>query len=139
MSKRISARGIIIEEDCIYAIYRKKKLPDGSIKTWYATPGGGVEEDESPNEAVIRELKEELSVDIEIIELLDIKWEDNNIVFLFHCKMLSGTPKLGGEEKEKHNEDNYYEIKKIKLSEIDNPSIDISYKDLIKEASNKKF
>ena len=137
MNKRISARGIIIEDDCVYAIYRRKKLPDG-IKSWYATPGGGVEDEESPDEAVIRELKEELSVDTEIISLLDIKWEDNNIVFLFHCRIINGTPKLGGPEFERQSEENYYEIRKIKLSEIDNPNIDISYKDLIKEAANVK-
>jgi ADP-ribose pyrophosphatase len=134
MNKRISARGIIIENDSVYAIYRRKKLPDGKIKSWYATPGGGVEGNESPNEAVIRELKEELSLDVEIINLLDILWEENNIVFLFHCQIINGTPELGGPEKEKQREDNFYEIRKIKLSEIDDENIDISYKDLIKLA-----
>lgn len=135
MEKRISARGIIIEDNCVYAIYRRKKLPD-RVKEWYSTPGGGVEEGESPQQAVIRELDEELSVDVEVIELLDIKWEEKNIVFLFHCRIVGGIPKLGGPELEKNSEDNVYEIQKIKISELDNPAIDISYKDLIRKSAN---
>ena len=127
MDKRISVRGIIIEDDYIYAFFRRK-----NGREYYAFPGGGVEEGEIPEETVVRELKEEFSVDIEVIKYLDTKEEESTIVNFFLCKIINGIPKLGGEELLKHSEDNYYEIRKVRISEIDN--IDIYHKDLIKRA-----
>jgi ADP-ribose pyrophosphatase YjhB (NUDIX family) len=42
-------------------------------KAFWVLPGGGVDEGESPSEAVIRELREECHVDGTIIRLIDIK------------------------------------------------------------------
>ncbi len=42
-------------------------------------PGGGIEEGESPEEAALRELKEECLVDGEIIRPLSIEYKDNAI------------------------------------------------------------
>lgn len=46
-----------------------------------------------------------------------------------------GTPKLSGEELERMNPENYYEIKYIDLKEID--CYDINTKDIIKKVISK--
>lgn len=45
--------------------------------------------------------------------------DDNSIAHFYRINIISGTPILGGEEKERCNEDNYYEIRKIKISYIE--------------------
>ena len=46
------------------------------------------------------------------------------------CKIVNGTPKLGGEELDRMTPENYYEIRYIDLNDIDN--YDINAKDIIK-------
>ena len=62
MLKRISSRAIIIEGNSLYTIFRKKIKDDGSIKEYYVLLGGGKEANETLEENVIREIKEEFSV-----------------------------------------------------------------------------
>ena len=68
MEKRVSSRAIIIEDNKLLAMFRRKIKNDGSVKEYYVIPGGGLEENETLEENVIRELKEEFSVDIEELE-----------------------------------------------------------------------
>lgn len=130
MEKRVSSRAIIIEDNKLLAMFRRKIKNDGSVKEYYVIPGGGLEENETLEENVIRELKEEFSVDIEVIKLLGTEEYDDTIANYFLCKIVNGTPKLGGEELERMTKENYYEIKYIDLKEID--CYDINAKDIIK-------
>lgn len=130
MDKRVSSRAIIIEDGKLLAMFRRKIKNDGSVKEYYVIPGGGLEEGETLEENVIRELKEEFNVDIEIIKFLGTEEYDDTIANYFLCKIVSGTPKLGGEELERMTPQNYYEIKYIDLREID--CYDINAKDIIK-------
>lgn len=123
MEKRVSSRAIIIEDNKLLAMFRRKIKNDGSVKEYYVIPGGGLEEN------VIRELKEEFSVDIEVIKFLGTEEYDDTIANYFLCKIVNGTPKLGGEELERMTKENYYEIKYIDLKEID--CYDINAKKLI--------
>lgn len=43
MSKRISVRGIIIDGDEVYTIFRRRVNYDGTFKEYYVIPGGGLE------------------------------------------------------------------------------------------------
>ena len=43
----------------------------------------------------------------------------------YHAKIISGTPRLGGEEKEENNENNYYEIRKLALKNLSQEKINI--------------
>ncbi len=129
MEKRVSSRAIIIEDNKLLTMFRRKIKKDGSIKEYYVIPGGGLEEGETLEENVIRELKEEFNVDIEIIKFLGTEEYDDTIANYFLCKIVKGTPKLSGEELERMNPENYYEIKYIDLKEID--CYDINAKKLI--------
>lgn len=58
---------IIMDHGKVFATQRGY----GEFKDGWEFPGGKIEPDEAPEEAVIREIKEELDTEIEVIELLD--------------------------------------------------------------------
>lgn len=127
--KRISSRAIIIEDNKLLVIFRRK-IKDGVKIEYYVIPGGGLEEGETLEENVIREIKEELNIDIEIIKKLETLEFDETIENYFQCKRINGTPKLSGEEKERMSDENYYEVRYIDLDKLD--EYDIKAKDIIK-------
>ena len=137
MGKRIGARAIIITDNKVLVMFRRKRKETGEIREYYVTPGGGVEENETLEETVIRELKEEFSVDVKIIGYLGKDEDDKTINHFFHCEIINGTPKLGGEELDRMNEDNYYEVREVPIEDID--SIDLVAKDKIVSALNKDY
>ncbi len=55
-------------------------------------PGGGLEHGESPWEGVVREVKEEVGLEVEVERLAGVysKPEKNEIVFSFACKITGG-------------------------------------------------
>lgn len=67
MKKIQVAAAIIKKDENIFATQRGY----GEFKDGWEFPGGKIEPDEAPEEAVIREIKEELDTEIEVIELLD--------------------------------------------------------------------
>ena len=62
-------------------------------------PGGGVEKNESPWEAVIREVKEESGFDVKIKYLSGVyfKREKEEVIFAFMCEIIGGVPTLNEE------------------------------------------
>ena len=137
MNKRVSSRGIIIKGDYVYAMFRRRITEDGAVKDYYVIPGGGIDENESLEENVIREIKEEFLVDVKIIGYLCFDENEDAISHFFSCEIVSGEPKLGGEELERCCESNYYEIKKVEISKLD--EINILSKDIILKAYNKEY
>ena len=81
---------IIIHEDKVFATQRGY----GEFKDGWEFPGGKIEEGETPQEALVREIKEELNVEIEVGELLDVVEYDYPNFHLsmdcFICKIKSG-------------------------------------------------
>ena len=57
---------IIIENDKVFATQRGY----GEFKDGWEFPGGKIEPGETPEEAIVREIKEELDTEVEVIELL---------------------------------------------------------------------
>lgn len=125
-----TARAIIIEDDKLLVFFRRK-IKDGREITYYAIPGGHVEKGDSLEETVIRELKEEMNLDIEILEYLGKLSVDNREEHYYYAKIVGGELKFGGEELERNSYDNYYEIRWLPISELDNS--DIKSIDLIKK------
>ena len=136
MEKRISSRAIIIDNEELLTMFRRK-IKEGKVKEYYVIPGGGLEEGETLEENVIRELKEEFSIDVKVLGYLGKEEHEETVEHYFHCKIKKGTPKLGGEELERMTEENYYEVRRIPLKELD--SIDINAKDKVQMALNKEY
>lgn len=65
-------------------------------------PGGGLESGEAPWQGVIREVKEETGLNVEVKKLIGIysKIEKDEISFAFECKIVSGKITLNDEAKE---------------------------------------
>ena len=98
---RLGARGIAIREDGKIAIFNK------SNKNEYKLPGGGIEDDENPEEAFKREVLEETGCKVEIINKLgtteEYKTLDNfkQISYIFVGKVVEDTKQLNVTQKEK--------------------------------------
>ena len=131
--KRVNGRAIIIDGDEVLLMFRRK-IKDGIVNEYYAIPGGGKEENETIEDCVIREIKEEFNLDIEVKEYLGKVEDDKNIGYIYNTKIVGGTFKLGGEELDHNTEDNYYEVQRIKLSEIENINLFEENKALIRKA-----
>ncbi len=123
MYKRITVRALIIKHDKIVTMYRKK-----AGKEYYVLPGGGVdEEDSNLIKALKRELKEELNIEVINIKPYSFFEDEKNITLIFTCNYFSGNIEIIGEEKERNNEDNYYEPRLLGVEEL-NSNIDFWYK-----------
>ena len=85
--KRIEVVAAIIrKEDRIFATQRGY----GEWKDWWEFPGGKMEPGETPEEALVREIKEELSTDISIDKFLyTIDYDYPAFHLTMHCYMCS--------------------------------------------------
>lgn len=98
---RLGARGIVIRDDGKIAVFNK------SNKNEYKLPGGGLEEEEKPEEAFKREVLEETGCEVEIVDFLGTTEEYkslNNfkqISYIFVGKVLKDTNHLSVTKKEK--------------------------------------
>ena len=81
---------IIIENGKVFATQRGY----GVFKDGWEFPGGKIEPGETPEEAIVREIKEELDTEVEVIELLDtVEYDYPNFhlsMGCFICKIKSG-------------------------------------------------
>ena len=75
---------IIRDGDRVFATQRGY----GPWKDWWEFPGGKMEEGETPQEALKREIMEELSADIHVGKLLDtVEWDYPEFHLTMHCFM----------------------------------------------------
>ena len=81
---------IIIEKEKVFATQRGY----GEFKDGWEFPGGKIELGEIPEAAIVREIKEELDTEIEVVKLLDTVEYDypqfNLSMDCFICKIKSG-------------------------------------------------
>ena len=93
MEERVRVAGIIpIQKG--FAFMHRKNVQFRPIHDYYTFPGGGREGNESLEDGVKREIKEEFGIDVEVVELL-YEWENSNDErskkeYVFLCKYLGG-------------------------------------------------
>ena len=58
----------------------------GAYKDWWEFPGGKIEQGESTEEALVREIKEELDADISVIRFLKtVEYQYPEFYLIMHC------------------------------------------------------
>lgn len=115
--KKRRASVIIIRDNKVILIQRIK-----SGTEYYVLPGGGIESGESPEQAAIREAKEELSIDIVIDRLLlvDTNFMGGGENYFFLASSSDEEVVLGGEERAAMNEQNQYHLIWENINELPN-------------------
>ena len=101
------ARAIVYDNNGFFYFVRVNRNDDFGKGIYIETSGGGVEKDETPEEAIIRELKEELGAKVKIVSKIGVISDYYNLIHrhninnYYLCKIESFTNKnLTKEEKE---------------------------------------
>lgn len=96
MTKQIFVVGAVIVRDGDVLCARRG--PDGQLPGLWEFPGGKVEADESPRQALTREIEEELDCEIAVgeeVTTTTYHYDFATIVLAtFWCELISGTPTL---------------------------------------------
>lgn len=136
MNKRVSSRAIIIKDNKLVVLFRRR-IRDGKVVEYYSLPGGGLEEGETLEENVLREVNEELGIEIKILGYVGMEEDEKTIQHFFHAEIVKGIPTLGGEELDRLTDDNYYEVSYLDINNLENENI--NYVDKIRDAINNKY
>ncbi len=73
---------VILKDGAVFATQRGY----GPWKGWWEFPGGKIEAGERPQEALVREIREELDAEIEVGELLaTVEWDYPDFHLTMHC------------------------------------------------------
>ncbi|UII55397.1 NUDIX hydrolase [Cytobacillus spongiae] len=121
----LAVSGLVVNEDGKWLVVMKKY---GGLKGKWSLPAGFVEQDETADEAVLREIKEETGISCELKGMIGLRTgvingeiSDNMILFLL-------TPKAHQQIKVEENE--LYDVKFIapeELTELDEASVLLKY------------
>ena len=77
---------IIIKDGEVFATQRGY----GEFKGWWEFPGGKIESGECPEDALVREIREELDAEIAVGDLLEtVEWDYPNFHLTMHCFVCS--------------------------------------------------
>ena len=137
---RQRATAIIVKDDKIILI---KRIKNGS--EYFIFPGGGVDEGETIEQGLVREVKEELCLDISTWKhLYDVEVEHpaffvnkfRQKYFIYLISEYVGVPEIGGPEKESSNENNQYSVEWISIKKM-NSMKNIYPQELVKNLAER--
>ena len=90
--ERIRVAGVVPIEDGFAFMHRVGVKKRRDYQEYYAFPGGGLEEGETPEEGTIREIKEEFGINVKIVrklyETYSEKFNQREIFYL--CEYIDG-------------------------------------------------
>lgn len=96
----VAAIGVVTNDSGEVLITKRGEDEAADAENKWEFPGGGLEFDESVEEAVIREVKEETGYDVEVVRLLPKiytnHWVHKNgdqkqvVLLAYHCKIIGG-------------------------------------------------
>lgn len=112
-----------------------KRARTGFMDGYYDVPSGHVEADETLRAAAVRELKEEVDLDVDIKDLVLVHVGQNNqnkpyVNFLFEAKKWRGTPKIC--EPHKNDDLQFFALSKL-------PKTVPHVAEVLKDLTNKKI
>ena len=115
-----TARAVILMDDKIILIRRKRFKNGELIRDYYVIPGGHLDENETFEEAVIREVKEELGIEVDVQkEILHEYNEDLSVdEKFFECKYIRGKIGTGTGEEWTNPDIEKYGIYEIVLQDV---------------------
>ena len=89
----VVSAGVVMRDGRIMLCQRKPEVHNG-LK--WEFPGGKLEAGESPEAALVRELREELGIEISVGRVMDVMFHSypgRDVLILFYpCRILSGEP-----------------------------------------------
>jgi len=116
MEYRGRAQCLVVREDKILMVKHRH-----GEEEWYCSPGGGIEEGETPERAAIRELREECNVDGVIIkktgEYAD-PYDDGKYFYTFYIDIGDQAPSLGYDPEEPAENPVLIDVRWMALDEI---------------------
>lgn len=114
---RLVVRGIVVDDEGYFYFVRADRDDDFGRAVVIETAGGGVEKGENLEEAIRRELMEELGAEVEIIEKVGVVSDYYNLIHrhninnYYLCRVLSL-----GEKRLTQDEINYFHLSTLRLS-----------------------
>ncbi len=128
-----TTRGIVIRDGKMLVFERWRRNSVGKALHYFSIPGGRLEGGETPEEAVIRELKEEMTIDVDAKRLLYRQQTDTYIHNYFLCSIVSGEPifNLESEEASRSFFLNRYEVKWLPMNEVLKSHFPPAYKEAL--------
>jgi len=115
--------GAIIKDNKVFSAQRGNK---GKTAFKWEFPGGKIDEGETPEQALHRELVEELSINVKVYELITSIIDEYDDVVLhidtYRCELISGTPTLS--EHINMSWSNKEELDNLTFSPADKPTLD---------------
>ena len=110
---RNRAAAIIIRNGELLLIHRQKPGRD-----YYILPGGGVELDESFEDACIREVNEETGLDVLGVQIVYRYFYAGNEEVYFVTRVSAGEPILGGSEAQRQSDNNRYTFEWVTAEQL---------------------
>lgn len=118
-----SCRAIIIKNDNILLVHRKKQKMDGSFREYYVIPGGKKELGETDEETLKREIREEIGICIEPKEkVYEFNSDyDDSIQKFYLCDFIDGEINTGdGPEFEELKPGEIFSVEEINKEMLEN-------------------
>ena len=119
--RRKSARALIIRDGNLLVFLRKRhSRKTGEWIEYYSIPGGGIDKGESPEDAAIRELHEEMGVHIKLGRLVAHRISRFFEHYVFTADITDGEPHLmmDSEEAAHMGEHNQFIVKWVPIEEL---------------------
>lgn len=113
INKRVGA--VIYKANKVLLVHRFKNEGE-----YWVLPGGGVEEGESLDQALQREVREETGLDLIESELLGVSNDGAHEHYFYNCKLSEGEPQIGGPEKEDSSSNNIYILEWVLSNGVEN-------------------
>ena len=85
----VVSAGIVVRDGKIMLCQRK---PEDRLGLKWEFPGGKLEPGETPQQALERELREELAIETRTGRIYDVYSEPNIMILFFRSELVSGTP-----------------------------------------------